>query len=245
MYGYAGASVSATQLAPFSQPPQTTNPAGQTAQTAAVAQAAATGAGHAQAAASSSSLLSQLSTALQSLVSPASASSASASSGIVPVIAGEPITTYGIFGFSSALSTNDEAFRLIALATRLLGFQTSAVRDFAQGIGPFDPFFGVPLPSTAASVSAASAVMGRASQVSALSVPPSWTAISEPVQTAAVTLPTGADAQDVAGLPGPTLFGETLLGTLAGRMVSAAAAKSRENKDKTNNKVIPRSPAAG
>src|SRR6185312_12273224 len=39
MYGYAGSSASATQMAPLSQPPQTVNPAGTALQTAAVAHA--------------------------------------------------------------------------------------------------------------------------------------------------------------------------------------------------------------
>src|SRR5579885_1014102 len=39
MYGYAGSSAAATQLAPFTEPPQTTNPAGAAGQAAAVTQA--------------------------------------------------------------------------------------------------------------------------------------------------------------------------------------------------------------
>ncbi|KAE9894166.1 PPE domain-containing protein, partial [Enterobacteriaceae bacterium TzEc051] len=40
MYGYAGSSATASQLAPFSEPPQTTNPSATAAQSAVVAQAA-------------------------------------------------------------------------------------------------------------------------------------------------------------------------------------------------------------
>jgi PPE-repeat protein len=240
MYGYAGSSASASALTPFSSPPQTTNPAGQSAQSAAVAQAGATGAGHAGA-------LSGLNAALQGLAAPAASSSATTSSaGIVPVIAGEPVTTYLLNGATSALSINDEAFRILALATRLTGFQTSALRDLAQGIGPFDPFFGLPLPSTISPASAASAVVGQASQVSNLSVPPTWAATIAPAtESPAVALAAADAAESAASMPGTMLFGETLLGTLAGRAISAVAAKSRENKDKTPNKVVPRSPAAG
>lgn len=87
--------------------------------------------------------------------------------------------------------------------------------------------------------------MGRASLVGTLSVPQSWAATTAPaVEPAAVTLSsTGAAPEGFAGMPGSMLFGETLLGTLAGRVISAAAAaKSRPNKV---NKVNPRSPAAG
>ncbi|GFG76516.1 PPE family protein [Mycobacterium botniense] len=236
MYGYAGSSASATRLTPFSQPPRTTDPAGQAAQAAAVAQATATGAGHAR----NVTALSGLTSALQSLASPASASSASSSSAnVVPVIAGEPVTAYGFETLTlanMAEATNDEFWRLTALGARLTSWYSSAQRDFAQGIGPFAPIFGIPLPST---TSAASAVMGRASQVSLLSVPPTWAATAAPeITPAALTLPAAGTAPDAAvGIPGG-VFGETLMGSLAGRAVSAAAAKPRR-------KVIPRSPAGG
>lgn len=238
MYGYAGSSASASQLTPFSRPPQTTNPGGQAAQSAAVAKAAATGAGHAGA-------LSGLNSGLQGLAAPASSSGAATSSGIVPVIGGEPITAYafqaGNYG-GMALSTNDEIWRLIVLGARLAGWQANALRDFARGMGPFSPMFGIPLPTAAT----ASAMVGQASQVGALSVPPTWAATAAPaVETTALTLPAGAAGEAVAGLPGTMVFGESLLGTLAGRVISAAAARSREDKDKNNNKVVPRSPAAG
>jgi PPE-repeat protein len=46
MYGYVGSSASASDLAPFTSPPNTTTPDGTTGQTAAVAQAVATPAGN-------------------------------------------------------------------------------------------------------------------------------------------------------------------------------------------------------
>ncbi|MGH3971344.1 MAG: PPE family protein, SVP subgroup, partial [Mycobacterium sp.] len=48
MYGYAASASAAAALTPFNQPPQTTNPAGQSAQGAAVAQAVGSSAGHSQ-----------------------------------------------------------------------------------------------------------------------------------------------------------------------------------------------------
>jgi PPE-repeat protein len=45
MYGYAGSSAAATQLTPFTEPPQTTNPAGNAGQAAAVAHAVGASAG--------------------------------------------------------------------------------------------------------------------------------------------------------------------------------------------------------
>ncbi|MFY2860050.1 PPE family protein [Mycobacterium sp. THU-M104] len=230
MYGYAGSSAAASQVAPFHPAPRTTNPTGSVAQSATLAQA---GAGRANTVAGLGNVLAQ----------PAAASnSAAPSSGVVPTIAGQPISTYGLEGGTSALSVNDEAWRLIALASRLTGFRTSALRDFAQGIGPFDPIFGIP---TSSGVSSASAVMGRASNVGALSIPPTWTVTAaQGAEATAATLPVTA-AAETAGMPGTMLFGETLLGTLAGRVISAAAAKGRDDKTTNKNKVVPRSPAAG
>lgn len=241
MYGYADSAASASRLTPFAQPPQTTQPGGQAAQAAAAAQGAV----------GSPQLTSGLTTALQGLASPAAASSAASSSGIVPVIAGVPASSYALFGAVSSQGVFDEVWRLISLGSRITGFQTAALRDFAQGIGPFDPFFGIPLPETApaaSATSAASAIMGRASVVGTLSVPPSWAATTAPAVDTAVdtgevmSSDTSAAAEDFAGMPGSMMFGETLLGTLAGRAISATAAKSRPNKA---NKVVPRSPAGG
>jgi PPE-repeat protein len=68
MYGYAGASSAATQLIPFSQPPQTTSLTGLAAQSAAVGQAAATSAGSQQS--TLSQLIFAVPSALQGLASP-------------------------------------------------------------------------------------------------------------------------------------------------------------------------------
>jgi PPE-repeat protein len=70
MYGYASGSAAASQVTPFSEPAQTTNPAGQSSQAAAVAQAAGTTAGNnAQVA----QMISSVPNAIQGLSSPAAA----------------------------------------------------------------------------------------------------------------------------------------------------------------------------
>ena len=74
MYGYAGASTSATSLTPFAPPPSTTNAGGQTAQAAAVAQATGTSVGNVQGVVSSvQQTFSAVPTALSSLATPAQA----------------------------------------------------------------------------------------------------------------------------------------------------------------------------
>jgi PPE-repeat protein len=71
MYGYAGASAAASTLAPFTPPPQTTNPAGLGAQASAVGQAAGTTAA-ANSPTTLSRLISRVPTVLQGLASGAS-----------------------------------------------------------------------------------------------------------------------------------------------------------------------------
>lgn len=77
MYGYAGSSATASQLAPFSEPPQTTNPSATAAQSAVVAQAAGAAASS-DITAQLSQLISLLPSTLQSLATTATATSASA-----------------------------------------------------------------------------------------------------------------------------------------------------------------------
>lgn len=243
MYQYAASSASVTQLTPFAPPPQTTNPAGSAAQTAAVAQAVAAGAGNAQ----NATVSPGLSAALQGLIAPAANSSSSLT---VPVIAGQPITSYllqlgnyGRFGFS----INNQIWRLISLGTRLAGWQGSALRDFANGVGPFSPLYGIPLPPAGA-ISSAPAVavsVGQASQVSTLSVPPSWAATITAAELTPTASAVAATPAVAVGQTGSAVLGDTLLGTLAGRAISAAASRSGVNQTRQTNKVIPATPAGG
>src|ERR1700758_3606849 len=72
MYGYAGSAAVATQLTPFTEPPQTTNPAGAGGQAAAAAQAVGSApGGHAQSALTH--LMSAVQQTLQSAAAPAAA----------------------------------------------------------------------------------------------------------------------------------------------------------------------------
>jgi PPE-repeat protein len=84
MYSYAANSAAASQVTPFTEAPQTTNPAGSAVQSAALTQATGTAAGNAQG--SLSGLISQ---ALQSLASPASSTSAATTgSGLSTLLSG-------------------------------------------------------------------------------------------------------------------------------------------------------------
>lgn len=230
MYGYAASSAAATRLTPFSHPPQTTNPAGPAAQTAAASQAPTTAGPH---------LLTQLPNALQQLAEPSAAATAAS-----------PLSATDVFNdtvssASGAASISSSSFGGASIATTNHAIAISATRDVAQGIGPFFAgSTGPPPPAAPGSLGgpAVSAVLGRASLVGTLSVPQTWAATATPpVNPAALTLPSPAPGAAAAASNGmaPGMFGEALLGTLAGRGVSNVAAKLRATS------VVPRSPAAG
>ena len=229
MYGYAGSSAAAAQLAPFANPPHTTNPEGLAAQNAAAAQATSTSAaGQAQ-----SALSSQLPSALAA-----------------PTAAADPLafTPADIFGDavdtgSAAASATSSSLSGSSIATTNHAVAVNAERDDAQNIGPFFAGYGGPIASPAAAGiggPGVSAVMGRATLAGTLSVPQTWAATATPaVNPAALALPNPATAAAASNAMPANIFGESLLGTMAGRGVSNVAARMR------TRSVVPRSPAAG
>ncbi len=219
MYGYANSSASASKLTPFTDPPRTTDPAGQAAQTAAAAQFAST-----------PQLLSQLPAAMQPAAATDPPSALTYLLKIPNII-------------SAAASTSSSSFSASSLTTTNHALAVNALRDAAQGLGPFDMGLAPsPAPVTPVGVGTqpVSAAVGRASLVGTLSVPQTWAATATPaVSPAALESPIAAATPAAAEtMPGAGMFGEALLGTLAGRGVSAIAAKTRTS-------VIPKSPAAG
>lgn len=147
---------------------------------------------------------------------------------------------------SAAASTSSSTFSGIAIQTTNHALAVNAMRDAHQGIGPFIAGAIGPASPTGPVTAATpiSAVTGRASLVGTLSVPQAWAA----TETTGTTAPTAGNATlarpaitaaaPSTALP-PGIFGEAMLGTLAGRGASNAAAKLRQPS------VIPRSPAAG
>ncbi|MGH3553278.1 MAG: PPE family protein [Mycobacterium sp.] len=232
MYGYAASSSTASRLTPFTDPPRTTDPAGVAAQTAALANSAGSPAQSA-----TPQLLAQLPTAMQQLAAPAQAASPTLPSPTDLLLQIPSIT-------SAAASSTSSSFSGAAIGTTNHALMVNALRDEAQGIGPFLAGSSGPLaPPTPGNVGApvVSAGMGRASLVGTLSVPQTWAATATlPVSNAAALPGTAAAAAPAASaaMP-PGMFGEALLGTLAGRGVSNVAAKLRRPS------VVPRSPAAG
>jgi PPE-repeat protein len=251
MYGYAGASATAAQVAPFTTPPQTTNPGGLAAQAAAVTEAAGTsGSPDVQAIMSSGSqLISGMPQALQSLASPQSlagltatgtdTSSSSSSSlsmlnslstplrmATMPMSMLSKLFTAGSTA-NSARAASTAANELGALQSAGLGSRTGALT--LTGIGGIGG--GTP---------AVSAGMGHATAVGPLSVPPAW-AGAAPATSAAGT-PFNAAAAVPSAHPGaPAAMSPMMPVTnLMGR--DGAAAPSRYELRPT---VIPFTPAAG
>ncbi|ORV10406.1 hypothetical protein AWB95_16120 [Mycobacterium celatum] len=233
MYSYAASSSTASKLTPFADPPRTTDPAGVVAQTAAAAQSAASPTQTA-----TPQLLAQLPMAMQHLAAPAQAPAPPALPTPTDLLLQIPSIT------SATASISSSSFSGASIATTNRAIAINAMRDEAQGIGPFLAGSTGPLaPSGSAGVGGpvVSAGMGRASLVGTLSVPQTWAATATLPTSSATVLPAAntAAAPAVSTTMSPGMFGEALLGALAGRGVSNVAAKLR------TNSVVPRSPAAG
>ncbi|MEO6792206.1 MAG: PPE family protein [Mycobacterium sp.] len=192
MYSYASGSAAASQVTPFSEPAQTTNPAGVSGQQAAVAQAAGTAAGNN---ADVAQLISAMPNAIQGLSSPLTTGAAAAAPNLgLPTIG--DMTNVVLNGISSGAST-----AVMYIPSTLIpsmigylsggGFNAAGGGTAGAGIGALlAP--GGPLSSlgslgggglgalggvggVSAITPAVSAGMGQASLVgSSLSVPPGW-----------------------------------------------------------------------
>jgi PPE-repeat protein len=225
MYGYAAGSAAASELAPFKQPAQVTNPSGQAAQAAAVTQAGGT-AGASNVQQSLSQLTSALPNALQSLASPAASASPAAA---VPTDLWSFLDSNFANGIISAGYTSPAiiapgAFAAMADVNAVaLGAQESPVPPMGSGEGnegwqnlpksrplvPSGPA-GAQVGSTelpSVNLNGFSAGGNQAAMVGRLSVPQSWAAVAQVENHAGVALPGGgwngnAVPESSAGMPG-------------------------------------------
>lgn len=213
MYRYASSSAAASALSAFNQPPQTTNASGQAAQSAAVGQAAAS---------SADSVVGQVS----------------------------PYTGLALQGMSAGMTGWSGTANMLSNINNVIGllaFTAENPGGLAEVLNP--PFLGpasLGLGGLGLGGAGLSASAGSALRIGALSVPPGWAmpaTLASAVTPAGMALPaSGAPAASAVagGMPGPA-FGETMLGTLAGRGLGAATARA-SSKART---VMPRPPAAG
>jgi PPE-repeat protein len=227
MHGYARSSAAASGLTPFSQPTQNTNPTAQAAQSASVAQASGNSGG--------SSLPSWLQQILGNgdLVN---------GDGLLNQTAG-----YGGQAFGNGTASWADMANALSNANNGIGLLTWTAENpggLAETLNP--PFVGpaaLSFGGGAARAAGAAASAGQALKIGALSVPTSWAAPAAAITPASFTLPvSSATAIPAAagGFPGGA-FGETMLGTLAGRGLGGATARAAARRPS----VVSRSPAGG
>lgn len=218
MYGYAGASASATALPPFAAPPHTTNPAGLQAQAAAATQAATGTAAQTQS--SLTQLISMVPQALQSMAvsGPAQADLTS----ILDFLAGplSPISLFGVGGIPY----------LLAIQCVLLPMNgANVVSAVNRATGP-KPWLDEPkaLPAGAlagsrlAGAPVVSAGLGNGGSIGRLSVPQGWIAQTPTAKAVAAIFPE-AGPQAVAAVAAESetgLAGDLALGSVAARAMS-------------------------
>ncbi|OBI74361.1 PPE family protein [Mycobacterium asiaticum] len=254
MYAYAGSSATATQLTPFTEPPQTTNDAGAAAQAAAVSQAtgAATGG---DVTTQLGQLISSLPNALQGLASTISASPTTGSTSFLPGLALPQISSLTLPpGLMTDLTNFNSIFSVLTGPFSAQGFTSipggpflsfGQVYSYAQNgqgvqafLTPAAPISGTLAPiaqslaphlSSATSVGgAASGAMGRAALVGGLSVPQGWTTAAPAIRTVAQTLSANlaAAAAPAASMGETGVFGQMALSSLAGRALATTVATS-------------------
>lgn len=232
MYSYAAAAQVASQMTPFSTPPQTADPAGLAAQNAATAQVAGTSAGQA----SVNQVLSALPQAAQALTSSNAATN---------------FPNLENLGFLSDIWAipQDAAFDAAIIAAFFPEY-------FIGGAGLPTPFGlgGAAPAATAAALplglapieaapgltgAALSASVGQADSVSGLSVPKAWATMAPEMRLAAAELPaaTSAVAAGGSGAFGgmPLLGGAPLMGV--GPRGSAASLNKEDKAEEAKRKA--------
>jgi PPE-repeat protein len=214
MYGYAGSSAAAATLTAFSAPPQTTNPAGESAQSAAVAQSASTSA----ATGGVQQVLSSVPTALQQLASGGSAINPAqwllnSVNSPLNLAINKFGTLVGVFGLepvagSEFYASVGQSFEVptYSLALAAPAVQAGAVgTDGAAGsalVGSHGS--GMTSGSAGLGGAAVSGGLGQAASVGKLSVPQSWATASPAIRLAAAALPTaGLEGLPAAAAAGP------------------------------------------
>ena len=227
MFGYADSSATASQVTPFTEPPQTTNPAGANGQAAAVTHAVGTSAG-----ANTQSVMTQLMSAvpqsLQNLASPVVSTDTSSPLSILNSLTGPfsplALANAGLGGYLNSV----EPYGLVSVVSSVanLSQKVSALpaaggrRLVEGGLGS-----GMRVVSSTAGVSAD---LGRASLVGRLSVPQSWASAAPAIKPVATVLPDsnlGAAPVMVAADDQGGVFSNMALSSVAGRALAGTAAR--------------------
>ncbi|OBH78639.1 hypothetical protein A5681_06185 [Mycobacterium scrofulaceum] len=257
MYAYAAASASATRLTPFAPPEQNTDSGGSVRQAAALTQAAGTSAGKVQNAVSSTQAFAAAPNALLSLASPldfgfGGRDLLGLAADLSAVFVDPEVGTAGLAAAIVALPYD--------VSGALTGFHTDDIVSGWAGVQswpgsapvPPTPF---PVITNPAGGSAATAALGDANTVGALSVPPAWTAAAPAVRPAALALPatTVGAAAPATSTGSGSLFGEMAAASMAGRAIAgtgggagrAERLKASTQKATQGGATAPQVPAGG
>jgi len=238
MFGYAGSSATASQVTPFTEPPQTTNPAAAGGQAAAVAQAAGSAAGgHTQTLMSTApQLISAVPQSLQSLASPVSVAPAGSAAADPP----SPLSLLGsLTGPFSPFALVGPAFNGYLFSTEPHGLASvgSAVADLSQKVSALPASGSGELLEgglgsgmrAVGSTAGVSADIGGASLVGRLSVPQSWALAAPAIKPIAMVLPDsglGAAPVMVAADNQGSLFSNMALSSVAGRAMAGTGGEA-------------------
>jgi PPE-repeat protein len=235
MFGYAASSATASQVTPFTGPPQTTNPAAAGGQAAAVAQAVGTSAGT-----DTQSVLTQLMSAvpqsLQNLASPALSVAADPPSplSILSSLTGPfsplALANLGLGGYLNSA----EPYGLASVGSAVAGLsQKVAALPAAGGGGLLEGGLGSGT-RVVGSTGGVSADIGRASLVGRLSVPQGWALAAPAIRPVAAVLPDsglgGAPVMVAADDQGG-VFGNMALSGVAGRALAGTGGTAARSVD--------------
>ena len=256
MYGYAGSAGSATVLTPFTEPPQTTNPAGTAQQSAAAAQAGTSGASNIGT--EITQFINSVPTALQNLAN-GLVQSPTTSGNLLSGLSLPQLTTATLPpGLTTDLTNWNTIFSTIASGPYSLQGLTSipggpflsfgqayawgqngqgaasflaGAKPITGALAPLASELGTPHLSAAFGAAPVSGSMGRAALVGSMSVPQGWTQAAPEMgfRTLAAALPTNlADAAvPEASLAGQGgMFSQMAASSLAGRAVATTATQS-------------------
>lgn len=253
MYGYAGSAASASVLSPFTEPPQTTNPAGTAQQSAAAAQAGTSGASNIGT--EITQLINSLPTALQNL---ANGLVQSPTTGSTNLLSGLSLPQLGSLTLPAGLQTDltnwNTIFSALTGPYSLQGWtsipggpflsfgqayswgqngQAAAAfmagpRPITGALAPLASELGPHLTSAGYGAAPVSGSMGRAMLVGNMSVPQGWTQAAPEIRNVAQALSTELATAPEAALAGGEgqIFGQMALSSLAGRAVAASATGS-------------------
>jgi PPE-repeat protein len=203
MYGYAGASLAASALTPFTTPPETTNPSGFGGMATAVTQAVSTSAGtSAQTVAPlSSTALPGALPGFASTMAASSTTSTSPLSSLTTLTSSSAVAsgTSLVSGAASSVSMATSGVSMLGSAGSLMNTFGPLTATFGQSFQMSGSVMSTGLGSGAGALSspgiggtAVTATAGRAASLGAMSVPQGWTSAAPAFSQVPSALPGGA-----------------------------------------------------